>query len=79
MSLTLAFCSYEVNPIVNSLYVHACVRFTSLRTGLFNQVRWLHASHDITVDIAAVIKLGVDFFSKYRERIVENKRGDMEE
>ena len=24
-------------------------------------------------------KLGVDYFSKYLERIVENKRGDMEE
>ena len=37
-------------------------------------------SHDLTVDIAAVRKLGVDFFfSKYWERIVENKRGDAEE
>ena len=64
MSLELTFRLDEVNLSVHSL---------------FNQVRWLQASHDLTVDLAAFRKIGVDFFSRYRERIVENKRGDSEE
>ena len=58
------------------MYVHI---FTSLRTNQFNQVSWLQASLDLTVDLAAVRKLGVDCFSKYLKIIVEKKRGDAEE
>ena len=61
------------------MYVRTYVFFNSLRTGQFNWVWWLPASHDLTVDLVAVIKLGLDFFSKYWERIAENKRGDVEE
>ena len=64
--LELVFCSDEVNPSVRSLYVRMYVRtythiFTSLRTGWVNQIRWLQLSQDITVDLAVVIKLGVDY------------------
>ena len=42
--------------------------------------RLLQASQDLSIDLAAVIKLGVNFsFEKYWERIAENKRGDAEE
>ena len=52
----------EVNPSVCSLYIHTSVLFTSLHTGRSNMVWWLQASNDITVDLAAVSKLGVDCF-----------------
>ena len=61
------------------MYVHMHLLFTSLCTGQFNQVWWLQASHDITVGLAAVSKLGADLFSKYWERVVANKRGAGEE
>ena len=55
VSLALAFCSDEVNLSVRSMYA----LFTSLHTGWFNRVWWLHASHDLTADLAAVCKLVV--------------------
>ena len=62
MSLALAFFSDEVNSIVRSLYVSMYVFFTSMCTVQFNRVRWVQASHDLTVDLAAVSKLGEDYF-----------------
>ena len=62
MSLALAFHSYEVNPSLRSLYIRTYVIFTSLSAGRFNHVWWLQVSHDLTVYLAAVSKLVVDFF-----------------
>ena len=61
------------------MYVHTHLLCTSLRTNQFNQVHCLQVSQNITVDLAAVSKLGVDFFWKYWERVVENKGGAGEE
>ena len=68
--------------IVRCLYVRTYVRtyvhFTSLHTGRFNWVWLLQASHDLTVDLAVVSKLGVDFF-EILGKDCGNKRGDAKE
>ena len=44
------------------MYVRTYVLLISLHTVWFNRFQWLQVPHDITVDLAAVSKLGVGCF-----------------